>query len=540
MINSVITSSAHHPAAYNDREPATESNPGPEIYLTEYAQASDGSCAVAAVGSVGYHSQLSAVEGPQNMKYLFVSLFSITPHFETELELMSDLLEGGHEVHVLRCTGQLGCCLANPEHRPNQCVLCVSKIDRGLDAIANPRLTVEVMPRTIGDPTRLQQRFDSLEELRTYSIDGAEIGRGASANVCMRFNKDTHLDTHRYASDIRAELESAYHVYLAVKDCLQRTRPDCVYLFNGRFSTSHATLLACKAMNVEFVTHERSGPPNRYVLRHNALPHDLHVIVREIEELWAQGGDDKHEIARRWYQDRRRGSDAAGLSFVQSQVNGTLPEELATRTRTRNIAIFNSTLEEYASIVGRENPIYEDEVVGLRRIVEVLAPRSDVRIYVRVHPHLKGIPRHDNYQLRGYGEIATLAKNVTFIWPESPVDTYALLEHCDVVLTFGSTVGAEASFWRRPSVLAGRAAYEGVDCCYLPRSHDELLQLLTSDLAPKPEQGALKYSYWEAMQGIVFKRFAPKGHYAGTFNGRPNLPSMGARVQSALLRTLGR
>src|SRR5215813_12394491 len=68
----------------------------------------------------------------REMKALFVSLYAATPHLETELELISDLLDERSEVFVLRCTGQLAACVHNPEHKQGWCKLCVSKVDAGL------------------------------------------------------------------------------------------------------------------------------------------------------------------------------------------------------------------------------------------------------------------------------------------------------------------------------------------------------------------------------------------------------------------------
>ena len=173
-------------------------------------------------------------------------------------------------------------------------------------------------------------------------------------------------------------------------------------------------------------------------------------------------------------------------------------------------------------------------------MVEALASRADVHLYLRIHPNLKNIPRAGNYQLRKYAALDGRIPNLTIIWPESPIHTYALLDQCRATLTFGSTVGAEACFWKKPSILAGRAIYESLDCAYRPANHDEVIALLLSDSPPKDELGALKYGYWETCRGTVFRRFKPTGLYTGDFNGRPSRASLGARLETSLLRLVGR
>jgi len=471
------------------------------------------------------------------MKTLFVSLYSDTPHFETELELMSDLLDEGHAVHVVRCTGQLGACLKNPEHKQGWCKLCVSKIDAGLASIASPRLRVEPMRPVSGDP-RLPRTFASVDELVAYSIDGANLGRGVFSTMCGRTLKNPQFDTRRFAATIRTELEAAWAVFATVRDAIAKVAPDRVYVFNGRFATTFAAIEACRVAGVAYYTHERGGTPDRYLVRANALPHDLSINTAEIEATWATGTADKETIAQRWFHDRRNGVERSWESFTKAQTVGKLPDGFD--AAKRNVAVFNSTMEEYASIKGWESPIYKDEVLGLVQIVDALAPRSDIHVYLRVHPHLKNVPRDDNYQLRAYAELERRSKNLTIIWPESPVHTYELLDRSDVTMTFGSTVGVEACFWGRPSVLAGHALYEKLDCAHIPASHDEVVRLLTSDPPTRDRLGALKYGYWETVRGTRFTRFRPVGLYGGEWLGRPCRPSLVARLQSAVLTRLGR
>jgi len=469
------------------------------------------------------------------MKALFISLYAATPHFETELELLSDLLDAGHVVHVVRCMGDLVACVMNPDHKEGWCKLCVSKIDAGLRTLG--RIHEETLP-TVKPHPQLAQRFESADELLTYTIDGAELGRGVYSTMCGRVNKDTRLDTHRYAPAIRKELESAYAVYAGLREVIERVRPDRVYIFNGRFSTCHAAVVACEQTGTTFVTHERGGTRDRYAVREGALPHDLAANITEIDETWAAGGPDKEAIGRRWFVERRNGVERNSTSFTKDQTLGRLPEGFD--SARHNIVIFNSTMEEYASIKGWESPIYRDEAVGVRQVVETLASNPNVHVYLRVHPHLKHIAREDNYQLRMYAELESRAKNLTVIWPESTVHTYELMDRCKAVLTFGSTTGVEACFWGTPSVLAGHALYEGLDCAYVPKTHEEVVRLLTGDLSTKDQLGALKYGYWESERGITFKRFRATSLYSGEWLGRPCRPSLAARVQSAVLRLRGR
>ncbi len=470
------------------------------------------------------------------MKFLFACIYADTPHFETELELMADLLSRGHEVHVLRCTSQLAACVKNPLHLPSRCMVCVSKIDAGLKMLASPRLAIETLPPSPLEP-RLPARFADVDALKHYVIDGANLGRGVYSSLSTRLDKNTRFDTVAHAVDVRRELESAWAMFDATRRTIARERPAAVYLFNGRFSTSFAVLEASRLAGVDYYTHERGGSIDRYMVRKNALPHNLAAHWQDIADVWAAGGADKDARGRAWFAGRRAGSEDSWLSFTKTQSVGKLPDGFD--PRKHNIAVFNSTMEEYASITDWESPFYGDEALGLKRVVESLAGDPNTHVYLRVHPNLRNIPRAGNYQLAIYSALERTSPHVTIIWPESPIHTYALLDACNVTLTFGSTIGAEACFWGKPSILGGRAIYEPLDCSYIPRDHEELLALVRQPPAAKPIDGAIRYGYWETVRGTLHQRYRATGLFSGEFQGRANRPRLGAQLASSLLWRLG-
>ena len=79
--------------------------------------------------------------------------------------------------------------------------------------------------------------------------------------------------------------------------------------------------------------------------------------------------------------------------------------------------------------------------------------------YLRVHPHMKELPSSTS-QLVDIQALSSRYSNVCVIWPEENIDTYALIDACEKILTFGSTVGIEATYWGKPSILADYAKFE--------------------------------------------------------------------------------
>lgn len=109
---------------------------------------------------------------------------------------------------------------------------------------------------------------------------------------------------------------------------------------------------------------------------------------------------------------------------------------------------------------------------------------------------------------------------LTVLPPESPHDSYALLRAADTVLSFGSTMGIEAVFWGKPSVLAGQSFYRGLGGTYEPTSHEALVELLTRPLEPLDREAALKYGYYLSTRGRPFRYYQAETLTEGTFRGR--------------------
>ena len=50
--------------------------------------------------------------------------------------------------------------------------------------------------------------------------------------------------------------------------------------------------------------------------------------------------------------------------------------------------------------------------------------------------------------------------------PISKISSYGLLDNAKLVLTFASTIGIEAAWYQKPSILYGRALHEKAGFCY--------------------------------------------------------------------------
>jgi len=479
------------------------------------------------------------------MNVFFYCIGNPTPIFETELELIRKHEQAGDTVRVLQCTGNLANCFWNPKHSKSFCAMCRSKFKNGWD-ILNPGKNVELgkFPEDKSALSDIQCDLNSVDDIKNFRYDNEVIGMGVASRLISLF-RDHRFDTLRYCKDVIREMTSAVQVYKALKQEFEEYKPDKVYIFNGRVTTQLPAVLLCTRLSIEYISYEVAYTPNSYLLRRNSTSHSIPAMREEMDMLWSAGAADREEKAKLYFEQKRGGIDFNKMSsFTKHQAKSLLPEGF--NQNKKNIAIFNSTLDEYVAVAGWENPLYEpDETAGIREILEAFVDDDRYMFYLRVHPHMKEVSKSTS-QLRDIRELVPQFRNLHVIWPTDVVDSYALMDACEKIITFGSTIGIEAAYWGKPSILAGRSLYEHLDCIYAPKTHEELVKLLREDLLPLHTDSALKYGYREISHGIPYEYFKETGMKnelaTGTFDGveiKPDaLPALRYKVRTFLWRIM--
>jgi hypothetical protein len=143
----------------------------------------------------------------------------------------------------------------------------------------------------------------------------------------------------------------------------------------------------------------------------------------------------------------------------------------------------------------------------------MLEQQPDTRLYLRVHPNLTDV---DNQRKRDMLNLDFA--NLTIIPPDAQCDTYQLLESCNSTVSFGSSVGIEAVYWERPSILLGPCLYQNLPGPVRSRSHQQTIDLLSSNMAAANDKsGALRYGHWFQTRGYRHKYYAAETLFEGKF-----------------------
>ncbi len=472
-----------------------------------------------------------------------------SPHFETDLELIQTHLDAGDHVEVLVCRRQLPICDMNLTRDRLTCLNCVGRLQTGLSLLQGNFTVGNLLDDgTPSDAGGLPQTLATQAKLKHYARDGFDVGN-AVLSTMISITRDPDFDPSSQPLQVAALLQTAWRVYQSLRRSLRRMGDvDRVYIFNGRFSIVRAAVRACQASGVDFFTHEKAGYVDRYILFPNTIPHDQAFHHEQIVKLWENADpQNRREIGSRWFEERAGGVSQNEPTYIAGQSEGKLPDDWdASRL---NIAVFLSSEDEFAA-VGDEwnNPLYDSQMDGVGRIIASLESEHGgkrhrgIHLYLRVHPNLAGV---DNSQTRAIAALQSAV--ITVIGANDPVSSYTLMNRADKVLTFGSTIGIEAAYGGKPSILAGMTYHRNLGATYNPATHEELVEMLAADLPALDRQQAIQFGYYKKVFGTPFKYYSPTGLYTGTFRGvrvRPSwLKRIGAKASRQgrkVLRLLGR
>lgn len=436
---------------------------------------------------------------------------TVAPHYETELELAQRHLDAGDRVAFWHCTGGLANCDFNPTGSRSRCQECIGRRLAGYPWLEG---RIELAEISETPPLDVRTEFASVDQLIGYTIDEFDIGYAALSSL-VSLVRDPEPDLQEHRDLLRKLLVSAASTYQFTRGQLAHDAPDRVYVFNGRFANMRAVLRACQREGVDCWIHERGCDNEHYELFPNHLPHDIQRIQHRIRQMWQDGGPQRERLGQQWFHDRVQRVESNWHSFVKDQRLGRLPSDWdASR---ENVAIFCSSDDEFVAIGDCwKNPMYTDQLSGIIQIVDDLAnAKPDFHVYLRMHPNLRGVENRRTAAMRYLQR-----PNLTVIDPEDDIDTYALMRAVDKVITFGSSVGIEATFWGTPSILLGPCFYRGLGSAYEPSSHDEAVRLILADLSPQDRTGALMYGFWLKTRGIRYRDYEPTGLFEGKFKGQ--------------------
>jgi hypothetical protein len=287
---------------------------------------------------------------------------------------------------------------------------------------------------------------------------------------------------------------------------LLTTKPTQIVLFNGRFVEERAFWSAAKVLGCDVVFYETfiHTWTNRYFLfkEPTHAPNYRGRVMEEFGNVLVVSAPEIFESsAIEFFESRALGGNNQFTKFQEKKTNfdSHLPI----------ISFFHSSQDELV-MVNLVDQFWSSQEMALQELVNLLDELGGHRLVIRIHPHLLHKAKEENIRWNLLGKSLTAKFDwITYIPAEDSANTYDLIRASKIVVTCASTVGVEASYLRKPSILLGRAFHEDMGITLVANSREQLRAFLISDfsdeLLDRSRVQAMKYAAFLQLGGQVFK-----------------------------------
>ncbi len=305
---------------------------------------------------------------------------------------------------------------------------------------------------------------------------------------------------------LHTQLETSYlETYEAVFQILETEKPEVVYLYNGRFLQERAVVDCCAELGIRVIFFERFNPEwkTKYFLfdKGTHSPGYRSQIMEEFgKEMLLRDSSRFLAVGEKWFKDREHGLTQG---FTKFQVQG--PESI----EVENFVVFFHSSEDELITTDLISASWGSQIEALEKLAHAITEIPNLNLIIRMHPNLKYKSSREIEQWTRFGEhFQQKYTQVTYLNHESKINSYELIKKSSGVITVGSTIGVEAAFMGKKSILIGRGFHEEMDITLNPRDKESLLDHLTvvldaNEIANRRIQ-AIKYAVFHQLGGQEF------------------------------------
>lgn len=431
------------------------------------------------------------------------------------MEAAADKVEEGYEIWFVACDHSAGICHEGNFNSKVFCGFCAYTMRKQINAFMKMhekthylKLTDLITTESRNNAESAVFNYDNVKELKAITYKGVDIGYGAFSN----FVSQTRNVMPTFNSFFKEYINTILREEMMITDALlvlhEKEHFNFIVFHNGRFPNYKPAYCIARNEGIDYIATEVQTRDNVKYRNffYNNLPHSFEAINEKIERGWDKGDEEKYNIGKLFFENRYHSKPAGDKVYTKDQHVGELP--VGFDKSKFNIAIFNSSEDEYFAI----NKEYDDAVlfpnqyIALKSIFDHFKNDDSIHFYLRIHPNLATVPYKSHTMLYDLKY-----DNVTIIPPKGTVSSYALMDACDNIVVFNSTMGMECSYWGKPVIALSRDAYSLQDITYNPKTAEEAFNLIKDRHLVKKErpiENWLKVAYY--YMGYGFEEFV---HY---------------------------
>lgn len=343
---------------------------------------------------------------------------------------------------------------------------------------------------------------DSCKKISNYDNEIDEIAEEVAYLELISIVRESKPVKDTYATLIDTYKDIYKKTYASAKNLLEHVKPNKIYLYNGRFLQERAVWEASKNLGISVNFFERFN--SNWIDRYFIFEEPTHspryrskIMESYFDNLTKRNSDRVVELGEKWFRDR---IDGKTQNFTKLQRSN-----LGLAHLKPYFVFFHSSEDELitSELVSKN---WGDQISALNSLVEVMNITKKFNLVIRLHPNLLHKSRLEIETWTSLvKKISIDHKWVTVVSSDSEINSYKLANESLGVVTVGSTIGVEAAFLGKKSILLGTAFHEFMGITLNPTNKFELDKLLNTDPDDVEvlsiNKNALKYAIFHSLGG---------------------------------------
>lgn len=463
-----------------------------------------------------------------NSRILVAETESAFPHFDTGLDIALHLSSLGHKVTFLYLGNSLyplGASWASyrswirNESRPGGWPATPAArtqrpgwlIRRARQVARLKRFDLEILeaPKFSGPtPTSEVPDFCDLSQLSNWAVDDFPVGRYIASAAISQLR-----DPQFSPAEVRGFIQQLYGVFEAARfqteQVLSQEPYGKVCIYNGQFPESGGILCALRQFGCQVFYHETLGEKDSYFFM-PFRPHDSKLLGAEYRRSFESFGESfPSDTAisggeRDNFQAIRQKSRVRSKDYLPSRL------QRLRDTTSPTVVFFTSSEDEFESI---DSVHFKSDFANQSEAIAAFAEACSslgFNFIVRVHPNISS--KHPSEIERWNKDLASEIAHEHWIRSDEKCPASELIELCQVVVTYGSTLTVDAISRSRPVVSCLETIYEYSGADVLRVRNRRVSEVLTEALNyPVNSKSGLAYRMGPRLVGQEFSFIKASG-----------------------------
>lgn len=302
----------------------------------------------------------------------------------------------------------------------------------------------------------------TLDELRTVIVDGVSIGEHAYAGALRYFARGDLVGEPHGERVLRKYVEAAYLTSVATGGVCTAVRPRHAVFHHGIYVPQGLIGDVMRREGVHVVNWAVAYRKKCFIFSHDDTYH--RTLMDEPTASWEDmpWGPEQEATILGYLRERWSGtSDWILVQHDAEQDARRIADEMGIDFSVPTVGLLTNVV--WDAQLFYESNAFPDMLNWIVETIRYFETRTDLQLVIRVHPaELTGTLKTRQPVLDAvHAAFPVMPPNVFIVGPEKKLSTYAILEHCDAAIIYGTKTGVEVAAMGIPVIVAGEAWIRG-------------------------------------------------------------------------------